>query len=143
MCCKRYCVNHATAECSTKSPVCGEDGLAAPCSPGRGPGDGARERGRGHRRPTLALSSRNSGWSGVVCARHCSTSGRNRNCGGGSVSLRPRGEAPASRSLALATGRYLSRLVAVFQVSQLPPRGLCDSLPSNQVPNDHGGWSNL
>lgn len=29
---------------------------------------------------TLAFSSRNSGWSGVVWARHCSTSGRNRNC---------------------------------------------------------------
>lgn len=29
---------------------------------------------------TLAFSSRNSGWSGVVWARHCSTSARNRNC---------------------------------------------------------------
>lgn len=35
---------------------------------------------RSSARLTLALSSRNSGCSGVVWARHCSTSGRNRNC---------------------------------------------------------------
>lgn len=50
-------------------------------------------------------------------------------------------EAPSPPSQVLAC--YLPGLVAVFQVGQLPPGGLCNSFPSNQVPNNHGGWSDL
>lgn len=54
--------------------------------------------------------------------------------------LPPRGDAPLTRP---ALGPHLPRLVAVLQVSQLPPRGLCDPLPGDQIPKDHGGRADL
>lgn len=57
------------------------------------------------------------------------------------VSNMGRGSSPQSPSTGALC--YLSRLVAVLQVGQLSPRGLCNPLSSNQVPHNHGGWSDL